>query len=238
MKKSCADLFLWNKSAENYISSQKISDFAKVNQLIVANRFPQFHGEAVLDLGCGPGWYTEYFRSHGAFVIGCDGSETMVEKARSTYPLCHFDLSILGEPFPYEDAIFDMVFCNQVLMDVEHLSQTLSEISRVLKNNGLFYMSIVHPAFYDAPWMADEHGFLRYKKLERYLSEYSFSNFFWGETKHYHRPLSIYINKAISCGLQLVSIDEPPTYDGKEKSSEFPLFLFMEFHKSSSLYTP
>ena len=38
MKKSCADLFLWNKSAENYISSQKISDFAKVNQLIVANQ--------------------------------------------------------------------------------------------------------------------------------------------------------------------------------------------------------
>lgn len=228
MKKP-SEIFLWNRAAEDYASSQEFSAFAEANRTIVKNRFPRFHGETVLDLGCGPGWYTEYFRSCGTSVIGCDGSEAMIAKARDSYPLCRFDLAVLGESLPYESNSFDLVFCNQVLMDVEKLSETLSETARILKPGGLFYMSVVHPAFYDAPWLADETGFLRYKKLERYLSEYSFSNFFWGETRHYHRPISVYINEAFSHDLQLVSITEPPAYDGTEKSAEFPLFLFIEF---------
>lgn len=232
MKKNSDELLLWNCAAKAYAASQDDSEFSKLNKDIVCSRFPCFHGESVLDLGCGPGWYTEYFRSHGAHTIGCDGSEAMITEARNAYPLCRFDSAILGEPLPYKNSSFHMVFCNQVLMDIENLSESFSEIARILKPGGLFYMSIVHPAFYDAPWMPDEDGFLRYKKLERYLSQYSFSNHFWGETRHYHRPLSTYVNGALSCSLRLTSMDEPVSYDGNEKSSEFPLFLFMEFRKS------
>ena len=44
---------------------------------------PQFSGESVLDLGCGYGCYTDYFRTAGADVIGIDGSEKMIELARA-----------------------------------------------------------------------------------------------------------------------------------------------------------
>ena len=36
----------------------------------------------VLDLGCGPGFYTMMFRNKGLNVIGIDYSEMMIEEAR------------------------------------------------------------------------------------------------------------------------------------------------------------
>ena len=87
MKKNSDELLLWNCAAKAYAASQDDSEFSKLNKDIVCSRFPCFHGESVLDLGCGPGWYTEYFRSHGAHTIGCDGSEAMITEARNAYPL-------------------------------------------------------------------------------------------------------------------------------------------------------
>ena len=55
----------------------------RCNKALVQARFPQFSGESVLDLGCGYGCYTDYFRTAGADGIGIDGSEKMIELARA-----------------------------------------------------------------------------------------------------------------------------------------------------------
>ena len=55
----------------------------RCNKALVQARFPQFSGESVLDLGCGYGCYTDYFRTAGADVIGIDGSEKIIELARA-----------------------------------------------------------------------------------------------------------------------------------------------------------
>jgi Methylase involved in ubiquinone/menaquinone biosynthesis len=221
----------WDSAARLYFSSQEDSAFVQVNKHVVRCRFNRFTNEKVLDLGCGYGYYSDYFRTIGGNVVGCDGSKEMLSIARDQYPLCAFEYADFGKPLVYSDNEYDIVFCNQVLMDIENLNQLIREIYRITKQNGIFYMSIVHPAFYDCEWDIDQTGFRKRKIMERYLSEYSFDNEHWGKTKHFHRTVSKYLNTIIGSGFTLVCIDEPKSYDGKTKSDEFPLFLFAEFRK-------
>lgn len=221
----------WNRAANSYAVSQEESEFATVNKEVVLKHFKNLSGKRVLDLGCGYGWYTDYFASIGADVTGCDGSDKMIEISKSKYPNCNFECVDIEQKLPYKSDFFDLVFCNQVLMDIEKLEELFEEIYRVTQKGGMFYFSIVHPAFYDCDWKKDIKGFRNAKIMKRYLSEYSFDNEFWGKTTHYHRTISKYINTAIEKGFCLTRLEEPVSYDGVKKSKEFPLFLFAEFKK-------
>ncbi len=221
----------WNSAAMEYANSQQSSPFAKQNMEVVAERFHSLQDKKVLDLGCGFGNYTEYFSSIGADTIGCDGSVQMIKIAKEKYPKCSFSIVDIEKGFPFNENSFDMVFCNQVLMDIEEIDKTIAETARVLKKGGIFYCSIVHPAFYDAVWDGDSN-FLDRKIISKYLSVYSFKNNFWGATTHFHRPISFYINKTAEHGFLLKELIEPSSYDNIMKSAQFPLFLFMEFLKA------
>ncbi len=194
-------------------------------------RFKRFGGEKLLDLGCGYGWFTDYFTSIGADATGLDGSQEMIKIARERYPESTFIIADLTVKTPFPDAEFDVVFCNQVLMDIENIEPVFREVNRVLKNGGVFYFGIVHPAFYDGDWEKDENGFNHAKAMKRYLSQYSDMNIFWGETAHFHRPVSYYFNLAVKSGFTLVEMNEPKSYDGVLKNDDLPLFLFAEFRK-------
>ncbi len=221
----------WNNSAKIYAEAQEDNEFAIINKKIVCERFKDLTDKKILDLGCGYGNYANYFHSIGADATGCDGSEKLVQIAKEKYPYLNFNVVDIDKQFPYEDDSFDLVFCNQVLMDIENLENAFHESYRITKPNGTFYFSIVHPAFYDGEWAKDIKGFKSKRILKKYLSEYNFDNDFWGKTTHYHRTISKYINTAIETDFKLVRLEEPVTYDGVTKSKEFPLFLFTEFVK-------
>ncbi len=222
----------WNHAALKYMEDQECSEYAQGNKKVVKTRFEHLNGEKLLDLGCGYGYYTNYFRSIGAEAIGIDGSEKMIEIARKRYPLTEFSVVDITMPFPFGDNQFDLVFSNQVLMDVENIDFVFSECKRVLKTGGIFYYSIVHPAFYDCHWLKDTNGYRYAKVIEKYIKPYQFSNQFWGETEHFHRSLSYYLNLAAQNGLVLQHTAEPVSYDGKNKNSDLPLFFFAEYRKA------
>ncbi len=221
----------WNKAAEKYTKDQEQSDFVESNKQIVKARFKDMTGQKVLDLGCGYGYYTDYFQNIGAEVIGVDGSENMIDIARSHYEDCNFAVCDITKNFPYANESFDLIFCNQVLMDVENIEKVFSECYRVLKPNGIFYYSIVHPAFYDSEWVKDEKGFCYGKTIKSYIEPYSFTNEFWGKTEHFHRSLSYYLNVGAERGFVLKHIEEPASYDGTTKNNDLPLFFFAEYQK-------
>lgn len=120
----------------------------KTNKVVVEGRFTDLQGNAVLNAGCGYGVYTDYFKRIGADVIGCDGSVKMLEIAKKSYPACAFDLVDLQAQLPYCDHLFDVVFCNQVLMDISNIEGLLTEFSRITKENGVLFLATIHPAFY------------------------------------------------------------------------------------------
>ncbi len=221
----------WNLAASSYAENQEQSEYANVNRKTVSNRFTTLNGQKVLDLGCGYGWYTNFFANIGADVIGCDGSNKMIEIAKKKYPTLNFECLDIENSMPYENETFDLVFCNQVLMDIENIESVFEESYRMLKEKGIFYFSIVHPAFYDGDWVKDENDFAYAKTVSQYLSDYKIDNDFFGKTTHYHRSISKYVNLAIQKGFNLINVEEPITYDGIAKTKDLPLFLFCEFEK-------
>lgn len=223
----------WNRAALKYTEDQERSEFVESNKRVVRARFERFNGEKVLDLGCGYGFYTDYFRSIGADAVGVDGSEKMIEIARGRYPAAAFSVMDITAPLAFENNRFDVIFSNQVLMDIENVDFVFSECSRVLKAGGLLYYSIVHPAFYDCHWMKDAAGCKRAKIIDRYIAPYQITNKFWGETEHFHRPLSYYLNAAAQNGFALKQTCEPVSYDGVSKNSDLPLFFFAEYRKEA-----
>lgn len=226
-----ANIEQWNQAASAFTKEQEQSVFSDMNKAIVKARFLKLSGEKVLDLGCGYGYYTDYFQSIGGDVIGVDGSPAMIEIAKQKYPDSAFAVADITEKLPFEDESFAIVFCNQVLMDIDPVAPVFAECRRVLKRGGIFYYSIVHPSFYIGEWKVDEETGRAGKMVTSYITPSVCENRFWGETKHYHRPLSDYLNGAAEEGLILVRAEEPKSYDLPGKNEEIPLFFFAEYRK-------
>ncbi len=223
----------WDRAASTYAEGQECSEFAQSNKRVVKARFESFSGEKVLDLGCGYGAYADYFQSIGADVTGIDGSGKMIEIARERYPAINFSVMDITAPLSFENDRFDVVFSNQVFMDIEDIDNVFSECRRILKTGGILYYSIVHPAFYDCHWLEDSNGFKYAKAMDKYIKNYHFKNDYWGETEHFHRPLSYYLNIAAKNGFVLKQTCEPVSYDGIGKNSDLPLFFFAEYIKGN-----
>lgn len=223
----------WETAAKVYAESQEASELAESNKTVVKERFDIMNGENVLDLGCGYGYYSSYFDSIGANVIGIDGSEKMIEIAGKRYPNLKFSVADIEKSLPFENESFDIVFSNQVLMDIENIDFVFSECRRVLKKDGIFYFSIVHPCFYDCHWVKDDSGYRYAKIIAKYISCYRITNEFWGETYHFHRPISFYFNTAAKYGFILKQALEPVSYDGIFKNKDLPLFFMAEYIKGN-----
>ena len=221
----------WEEAAARYRRVQEASDFSAQNKALVEEHFSNISGKCILDAGCGYGWYTGWFAQQGAQVTGCDGAAEMLKLAQSDYPDCRFDLVNLMGKFPYPDDSFDLVFCNQVLMDLPEIEDTLSEFARVLRPAGRLWFSIVHPAFYIGDWVTGEDDRKVAKKISGYLTPQQKTGNFWGKSIHYHRPVSFYLNLASRCGFSLLETAEPPAYDERENGADLPLFLCAEFEK-------
>ena len=156
----------------------------------------------------------------------------MIDIAGKRYPNCTFELKDSTKPLDSDDNAFDIVFCNQVLMDIEDIELVFSECGRILRPGGVFWYSIVHPAFFNGDWQCDETGRQFGKLVSSYITPSVSVNLFWGKTTHFHRPISHYLNAAADVGLILTHIEEPRTYDGIVKNDDLPLFFIAEYKKT------
>lgn len=92
------------------------------------------HDYKVLDIGAGAG-IVEAMRFRGLTkqIYGID----LDPRVKSN---CYLDKGILAdaEDIPFEDGSFDLVFADNVMEHIENPYKVLTEISRVLKPNGVF----------------------------------------------------------------------------------------------------
>lgn len=101
-------------------------------------------GMSVLELGCGTAemWRgkTDIIGRCSEFVLS-DFSEGMLDTARANLSDCpgisYRCIDIQNIPFP--DRTFDVVIANMMLYHVPDLDRGLSEVRRVLKDDGTFY---------------------------------------------------------------------------------------------------
>ena len=132
--------------------------------------FKQQNLEKILDLGCGTGRHALYLLKQGFKVYGCDASESALKIAKEIIKNVEFkkcDITSL----PYKDNFFDGILCHFVIQHgkIEQIKKAISEIYRVLRKNGILYLSTHFSVFFwslifPSSWRISarffvEHGF-------------------------------------------------------------------------------
>jgi len=94
----------------------------------------------LLDVGCGAGFLTNALSLRGYQVTGVDLSIDSLHVAKK-YDFTGNATYVVGDAYqlPFPDASFDSITCMDFLEHVNDPERVISEISRVLKPNGLFF---------------------------------------------------------------------------------------------------
>lgn len=103
----------------------------------------------ILDLGCGTGMFSRALQKKypKAQVVGLDLAYAMLCEAKKKqrlwrkWPLVNGNMTRL----PFADAVFDLVFANQVLHWASPLNGVLCELNRVMNSNGCLMFSTLGP---------------------------------------------------------------------------------------------
>jgi ubiquinone/menaquinone biosynthesis C-methylase UbiE len=124
---------------------------------------PNVAGLSGLDIGCGEGYNTRLLAELGAKMIALDFAEVFIQYAKEleTEKPLNIDYQVASaDALPFADVRFDFVTGFMSLMDIARMEDALDEVYRVLKPDGFFQFSIMHPCF-DTPLrrnLRDENG--------------------------------------------------------------------------------
>jgi len=120
-------------------------------KLVGIKMFRPSKGMNILDVGCGTGSHLELYQHYQCNLYGLDLSPSMLEIARKRLGKnAQLDLGNATK-MPYENNKFDLVITMLSLheMSPETRSGALSEIQRVLKQDGRILMIDFHPGPYN-----------------------------------------------------------------------------------------
>lgn len=108
----------------------------------VAERIGSGQPISLLDIGCGTGNLISLVseRREGRF-FGIDIAENMVAAARKKNIKNACFSAGSAQNLPFDDGSFDIVTCTQSFHHYSQPEKALSEVLRVLKNGGVYYLS-------------------------------------------------------------------------------------------------
>jgi 2-polyprenyl-3-methyl-5-hydroxy-6-metoxy-1,4-benzoquinol methylase len=195
-------------------------------------------GARVLDLCCGEGWVgRELARSGAREVTGIDLSAALIDVARerADSPALAYRVDDAQTLASARDGAFDVVVCQLALMDVPDHRALFAATRRVLRANGAFVFSILHPCFEGRPFhfpeappfLLDDAGAPTACVVRRYATEGHWESGGTGVRGHmgaWHRTLSTYVNDLIRAGFVLERLEEPLAADatGEGLFAEIP----------------
>lgn len=138
-------------------------------------------GAKVLDVGSGPGQFSDYVHRKGFIVEGVDMSPAMLKIAREKFPETTFsemDMRSLN----FQENSFDGLLVAYSLIHIPsaEIASTLNEFQRVLKNGG--YILVIAQKgetdqVIDEPLKAGERIFVNFfnlEQLKQYLADANF----------------------------------------------------------------
>ena len=134
----------------NSIFKEKGKVFTKPHRDMngIADLLKERNGKRILDLGCGTGRHLIFFANNGFEVHGLDAAPDGIEIAKKWLAEnnLNYILSIhrMEERFPYDDSFFDAVISIQAMHHnkIKKIKFTIREIKRVLKPNGLIFITV------------------------------------------------------------------------------------------------
>jgi ubiquinone/menaquinone biosynthesis C-methylase UbiE len=141
MQKSKADITLetYDLIAKDYAKNELASAPKLEETIFIKLLMP---GQKILDVGCGFGRNLKAFLEYGLDTYGFDGSKELLKIAKTQASKAKLKLLDLRDRLPYQDKFFDAVWARNSLHHLEprDLQQSLSELKRVLKPNGIIFI--------------------------------------------------------------------------------------------------
>lgn len=208
---------------------------------------------AMVDIGCGEGQISRVAAKLGLSVVGVDPAFAQVSEAGRRAQWANTDPTAAGAgrqlyvqgsalDLPLADGAVDMAIACLVFEHIPDVDAALAEVARVLAPGGRFLFLLNHPLLQTpgSGWIDDQmvDPPEMYWRVGPYLAEDDvveevekgvFIRFF-------HRPLSRYLNSAISSGLSLIRMTEPaPPAGFLQRTPEYaqveaiPRLLVLEF---------
>lgn len=232
-------LHFWDQAANRYTIDQSLNKSLHDALCIpvIDAMIGDIQSKVVLDAGCGNGSYAKKLAMAGATIIAIDGSPEMVRLAQrdNSHPSITYKVMDLTQNLDIDTNSADIIVCSMVLMNLPDIDTCIREFTRVLRDDGQIIISITHPAFFCSDWHSDESNSRIYKMVGEYLSEKVEIVHFWGETRHFHRPLSSYFKAFEKRGIYVLSLEEPVPVLSTDESDpsllchqRIPSFLVMK----------
>jgi ubiquinone/menaquinone biosynthesis C-methylase UbiE len=126
---------------------RRFSTNPKSKYVWIFEHFPKKENLKVLELGCGTGlfWLANRNKIPKTWsIILSDYSEGMLETTRSSLSRINHNFQyevVNAEEIAYPDTSFDIILANNMLYHIENRSNALSNIHRILKDDGVFITS-------------------------------------------------------------------------------------------------
>lgn len=95
----------------------------------------------ILDLGCGRGDFVRFLVESGFSASGVDISAEAINSAKERAPKCTFSVLNEDQTIPHDSGKYDAVWSTEVLEHVFDIHQHLSEVNRVLKDQGIYILT-------------------------------------------------------------------------------------------------
>lgn len=207
---SARDIAAWDGAAEQYAAAVGVVEdsFWRRFEPLLARWTPE-RGSRVLDLGCGHGWLAGALAAKGLLVDGVDGSSALINRARRDHPEVKFNVRDLADGLGNDSkGPYRLVVSHMVLMDLPRIDKVLADVARRLEDGGVLVATILHPSFFrQQPVYEGE----RHRRVTGYLDHEEWWIESFGGHRHYHRPLSWYVQELRRAGLAVIDMEEPPT---------------------------
>ncbi|HLO61297.1 MAG TPA: class I SAM-dependent methyltransferase [Bacteroidales bacterium] len=126
-------------------------------------------GLKVLDMGCGPGLYTELFAQRGHSVTGVDFSENSIQYAieqakEKKLNIKYFHMNYLDLDFDNQFDLIILIYLDFCVLLPDERDKVLRNIYRALKKGGFFICDVVNEKNIDKKtispsWEIQESGF-------------------------------------------------------------------------------
>jgi 2-polyprenyl-3-methyl-5-hydroxy-6-metoxy-1,4-benzoquinol methylase len=172
-------------------------------------------GALVLDVACGHGRASRGLARLGARVVGVDISADLIAIARARdvedrFGIVYHAANIAQLEMWWNGVPFDGAVCEMAMMDIEDFDSAISAIAEMVRPDGWFVISMVHPCF-----PGNDAGLSSWPPDATYFDEGR-----WTSAGHNpegvrirvgssHRTISTYLNTLIGAGFAIDRLVEP-----------------------------
>ncbi len=196
---------------------------------------PPRAGRLTVDIGCGEGRVGRDLQRLGHTVLGVDLSSTMC-RAAATHPEPQPVVRADASKLPLPDASADCAIAFMSLQDIDDMPRAVIEIARVLEDDCLLLLAIVHPMYSGGKFSGPGEFSRTGKKSNPFIIKRSYLEnkrlvstdvhdglrvTFFRE----HRPLQAYTQALIRAGFNIENLLELTDEDQSRNRDGIPVFL-------------